>query len=361
MKFNKLDYEVQEDRNLGDENFSGLEFPLAGNSSESFESQVIESRGAKFEKNPLNIDINETNDFYNGDVTNSEAMNMKDLMEFENLNQEDGLMEVTDFTEKSEKGAQLDLIRSKITVEDIKADLFGNEKEMNENADLLENKFRVSDYLSNRPNGLNEYNHKNRNTGINTVEDVAIEEFTVEDITTNEPTEDLTVNLTGTEKNFKVKESSVLDLDCSNDTDRVFEEFQKNWMDQNLEIIPNGDVLGWLVNPSDIVGVRHFDEQSDDDFWNHHGNSKDTYIELASKLPDVKKQLDSGISLDTIKMDETLRACAEQYYSPERMIKVYQYGENFIFNGDGRHRILAAKELGNDIPINMQGIYRKKG
>jgi hypothetical protein len=115
-----------------------------------------------------------------------------------------------------------------------------------------------------------------------------------------------------------------------------------------------------IVNPNDIYGMRCQDDLPDEAFWNHHDNDKDDYLDLASRIPDVKERLDSGQSLDDIKADPELQATANQYFDPENMVKVTRSGESYLFGQDGRHRILAAQELGHDIPVSVTHEVRPK-
>ena len=48
----------------------------------------------------------------------------------------------------------------------------------------------------------------------------------------------------------------------------------------------------------DLSGARGMD---DPNFWNHHGNDKETYTEMAEKLPDIQKELGDGKSLDELR------------------------------------------------------------
>ena len=59
-------------------------------------------------------------------------------------------------------------------------------------------------------------------------------------------------------------------------------------------------------------------------FWNHHGNTKEDYMQLAEKIPDVQQALESGKTLDEIKQDPELRNTANAYFDPENMVKVEQ-------------------------------------
>lgn len=96
-------------------------------------------------------------------------------------------------------------------------------------------------------------------------------------------------------------------------------------------------------------------------FWNHHGNSKESYMALAEKLPEVQKEFNSGKSYDEIHSNPELRDCVSAYYAPDKMIQAQQAGGKYEFIDDGRHRLEAARELGCDVPVqNVDKPYIEK-
>ena len=93
---------------------------------------------------------------------------------------------------------------------------------------------------------------------------------------------------------------------------------------------------------------------NDPNFWNHHGHSREGYLALAEKLPAVQAGLAQGRSLDELRQDPQLSDCVNAYYSPSTMVKVYERPDGgYEYEDDGRHRILAAQELGCDIPVQV--------
>ncbi|MCD7865208.1 MAG: hypothetical protein LUG54_04195, partial [Clostridiales bacterium] len=103
------------------------------------------------------------------------------------------------------------------------------------------------------------------------------------------------------------------------------------------------------IPASEISGINNTGEH----FWNHHANTKDDYMDLASKLPEVQEQLANGVSLDEIKQNPDLRDCAAAYYDDDKMIQVIKTENGYEFQDDGRHRATAAQELGYDIPVKI--------
>lgn len=109
----------------------------------------------------------------------------------------------------------------------------------------------------------------------------------------------------------------------------------------NVETIPSAN-----IDMSMAMGMDN------PNFWNHHQNTKEDYINLAERLPDVQEELNSGKSIDEIKANPELHDCVAAYYDPDKMVRVRE-NENGIyeFEDEGRHRVAAAKELGYDMPI----------
>ena len=115
----------------------------------------------------------------------------------------------------------------------------------------------------------------------------------------------------------------------------------------NILDSPSGLHLS-MVNSKDIVGLFHNDSINIDEFWTHHGENKARFTELALKIGTVRTMIEGGMNLEQIKQDST---CVEQYFSLDRAVRVYQYGDKYIFGGDGRHRVRIAQEMGLDIPV----------
>jgi hypothetical protein len=135
-----------------------------------------------------------------------------------------------------------------------------------------------------------------------------------------------------------------------------YSEYKERFDNGEISLSPFNSFTCSIVNSSDIFGMHDLDGQTESEFWTQHNRSKEDYLELASKLPDVQVELANGKTLDAIKTNPELAACVSQYYSPDKMIKVYRYGNSYIFDGDGRHRILAAQTLGYQMPVNITHI-----
>lgn len=70
--------------------------------------------------------------------------------------------------------------------------------------------------------------------------------------------------------------------------------------------------------------------------------------------------LNNGRSLEDLKSDPVLGRCASIYFDSANIPRVERWDGYYTFDGDGRHRILAARELGYDIPVRVIGVRRHK-
>ena len=115
---------------------------------------------------------------------------------------------------------------------------------------------------------------------------------------------------------------------------------------------PPGPVIRTISAQSiDMSYARGMDSP---EFWNHHGNTKADYMALAEKLPAVQAGLAQGRTVDELKQDPELRGCVNAYYDPDNMVKVIQTPDGgYEYEDNGRHRIMAAKEMGCDIPVQV--------
>ncbi len=105
------------------------------------------------------------------------------------------------------------------------------------------------------------------------------------------------------------------------------------------------------ANAIDMTDARGMD---DPNFWNHHGNSKETYMDMAEKLPDIQKELGEGKFLDELKENPDYADTVNAYYNPDNMVKVEQKPDgSYAFQDDGRHRVEAAREAGVSIPVEV--------
>jgi hypothetical protein len=116
------------------------------------------------------------------------------------------------------------------------------------------------------------------------------------------------------------------------------------------------------IPPSAIEGISlgPSEAQNPEAFWSRNGNemdhTADSFCEIASHIPEVRQQLELGKSLDEIRDDPALERCVDIYFEPSNAVRVVKSNGYYEFDGHGRHRILAARKLGYDIPVRVVGI-----
>ena len=94
---------------------------------------------------------------------------------------------------------------------------------------------------------------------------------------------------------------------------------------------------------------------SEKQFWENHGANKDFYLDQARGLPAVQSMLAEGKSPAQIRAEHpNLGNTLDAYYNPNNMIQVNRDANgNMSFLDDGKHRVLAAKELGLKVPVQI--------
>ena len=111
------------------------------------------------------------------------------------------------------------------------------------------------------------------------------------------------------------------------------------------------------ISPNDIEGIHISQHDMDEPsaFWSQHekDGSCESFKEIAKKIPEIKEQLDNGITLEELSEDPELSKCANIYFKNKP--KVIQRDGYYEFDSNGRHRILAAREAGQNIPVEVIG------
>lgn len=116
------------------------------------------------------------------------------------------------------------------------------------------------------------------------------------------------------------------------------------------------------IDPKMIEGIELGEEdiQNPNNFWGMHSSSKDFFIDTASNIPKIQSELSKGRSLDEIRQDPNLQKCVDIYFDPQNMPRVVKGNDYYSFDSDGRHRIIAARELGYNIPVKIIGSWIRK-
>lgn len=128
----------------------------------------------------------------------------------------------------------------------------------------------------------------------------------------------------------------------------------------NTSSYDNGKIIRY-VNPADIEGIRGFsndDLKNPDIFWGRdQGKTMESFLEIASHIPEVRQLLDEGALLGDLINDPILGQCAEIYFDTNstHFTTVFEADGFYEFFGNGRHRILAARYYGYEIPVKVAG------
>lgn len=116
------------------------------------------------------------------------------------------------------------------------------------------------------------------------------------------------------------------------------------------------------VSPGNIEGIHLGKTEAADSsiFWSQHelGGTRDSFVEIASHIPEVENLLKEGWSLEKIRENQTLERCVSIYFEPPNIPRVIQSHGYYEFDSNGRHRILAAREAGYNIPVKIVGIRK---
>lgn len=117
------------------------------------------------------------------------------------------------------------------------------------------------------------------------------------------------------------------------------------------------------INPNDIegIGLSNNDIADPSLFWSQHmtGGTEISFKEIAALIPEVQNQLSMGRSLDDLIENPHLGKCASLYFAPVNMPKVIECDGYYEFQSNGRHRILAAREMGYDMPVEVIGTRKR--
>ena len=93
-------------------------------------------------------------------------------------------------------------------------------------------------------------------------------------------------------------------------------------------------------------------------FWDHHGRSREAYLGLAEKYPQLQERLAAGAQVEDLKRDPELGHAAEFWYS-EEPVNLTKYGETYFVEA-GIHRVTLAKELHlGEIPATVREALQK--
>ena len=146
----------------------------------------------------------------------------------------------------------------------------------------------------------------------------------------------------------------------------AYNDFRSNIDSYTVDSSAYGDGIVETIDPNLIEGISLSSREVNDPglFWGQHKSdgTMDSFIEVASHIPEVKARLDSGVPLSELQSDPALGDCASIYFNPESATApTLVKGDGFYeFQSNGRHRIIAARILGHSFPVRVIGQIRLK-
>lgn len=113
------------------------------------------------------------------------------------------------------------------------------------------------------------------------------------------------------------------------------------------------------IDPSLIEGIQVSDYDISDPaiFWSQHekNGTEATFRAIAQLIPEVQRELAAGRTLSDLTSDPRLGRCASIYFDPSNMPEVVERDGYYEFQHNGRHRILAARAEGYEMPVKVIG------
>lgn len=138
-----------------------------------------------------------------------------------------------------------------------------------------------------------------------------------------------------------------------------FEEYRDFWEngDYSYTRYDNPEIV--YVRARDIEGVYIWDRERENPqgFWTRNGTrgwSRENIMRRASHIEDVRQNIDAGFSIEDLEDNPELNETIGSYY--REPVQVASLGSFYVFQSDGRHRILAAQTLAY-IPVLITTRY----
>lgn len=137
-----------------------------------------------------------------------------------------------------------------------------------------------------------------------------------------------------------------------------FDQFENNYYaPDDSSYTPYDTPVQRDISPGLIEGIHlgKGEVENPSVFWGQHkkGGTAESFQEMASHIPEVRARLAAGETLDDLARDDKLSACVGIYF--RNMPEVIEWDGYYEFSSNGRHRILAARALGHDIPVKVIG------
>ncbi len=143
-----------------------------------------------------------------------------------------------------------------------------------------------------------------------------------------------------------------------------YEAYKEYW--ENLSAYtetPTGDKQTYYIRARDIEGVYLADREveNSDGFWTRNGRdgySREAILEKAKMVDSARSRFAAGESIDSLCDDSSVGDAMGSYTS--HPIRVSRFGDFYVFQGDGRHRVLASQAINGWIPVVISSEIRLK-
>lgn len=110
-----------------------------------------------------------------------------------------------------------------------------------------------------------------------------------------------------------------------------------------------------FIPAKQIIGILDSDKPY---FWNHKGNKKEDYLQLAQRSKILYQKWCQGTPISELINEPDCKDIAQAYLNELQMVQVYKINDGeYKWVEDGRHRAAAAKELDIHILVKILGEY----
>lgn len=139
----------------------------------------------------------------------------------------------------------------------------------------------------------------------------------------------------------------------------MFEKYISDYYNSDSFVSENLNENSYIetIDPGRIEGIRLSSVELNNAgrFWSQHknGGTAASFLEIASHIPEVEYQLKSGRNLSSLKEDPYLGMCTALYFEQSQIPRVAKCNGYYEFVDNGRHRLLAARELGYNIRVKV--------
>ncbi len=141
-----------------------------------------------------------------------------------------------------------------------------------------------------------------------------------------------------------------------------FEEYRDLWENGNYSYTQCEAPELVYVRARDIEGVYIWDSERENPqrFWTRNGTqgwSRENIMRRASHIEDVRQNIENGVSLEELSQNPELDETIGSYYRTP--VQVASLDSFYVFQSDGRHRIIAAQTLDAYIPVLITTRYTR--